>query len=460
MEIQSRRARAQKRQKTSIRVESNSRSLKKIQPKNNSKKSFNKTKDRKIYSRNPFQSLLLKLGGLFALVFLAYLLFFFEFPANYPKDYSVKEITLNAAQIQIEFYSDRYKKQLIPLEFLLKLAQGEITTVGVEEKKIEFADGKTILLTEGSRKILIGNKKVKFDAPVMTIEGMTLIPGELIEELYPKVAKFKDGIATYHLSDQKPKGDFLQFTGEEGYLRLVNGDNPLPKEYIPKDLVNMNTYKTITAYGNNTNLRTEAAEALAKMYKENAVPYIMSSGFRDYDTQTILYNDKVAQYLGMGYSDERAKAQAGTIVALPGTSEHQVGLAVDFSIPGVLLTENFKNTEAGQWLSANSYKYGFVLRYTEAQTAVTKIIYEPWHFRYIGYPHSEILVKDGIVFDTYINGLREDKYRFYKGDNGTSYLIWLLDGKLKPESLKYNTEFGVGVSTDNKEGIILTLPYQ
>ncbi|AMP20385.1 hypothetical protein AZF37_03660 [endosymbiont 'TC1' of Trimyema compressum] len=101
------------------------------------------------------------------------------------------------------------------------------------------------------------------------------------------------------------------------------------------------------------------------MYEDSNVNMILSSGFRDYQNQEELFNQEVADSVANGLSKEEATKETRTRVATPGMSEHQLGLAADFAIPGELLTEDFKNTIAGKWLNKNSYKYGFILRYPE-----------------------------------------------------------------------------------------------
>ncbi|KAF0091153.1 MAG: serine-type D-Ala-D-Ala carboxypeptidase [Fusobacteria bacterium] len=436
------------RNKNSSLNKSQNRSLRKIQPKGRSKK---------IYSRSPFSNLVTKVGILFGVVLIFYMIFIFEFPANYPDKFKVSTMSLDSKEMTMKIETDSYKGKLIPLEVLLTMSKGEITLIGEKETTIIFSDNKKIILKEGSRKVKIDGKTHKFNAPVVTFEKLVLIPGELAEELFPKKFNFDDGEIAFTLSEDLPEGDYQNFEGYDGYLGLVNRDNPLPEDYEPTDLVNMNTLKSITAYGTNTYLREEAAQALAKMYNENNIGYAMTSGFRTYLMQTQLFNEKVAANISTGMTEEQAKENASTVVAIPGTSEHQIGLAVDFSIPGVVLTEEFKNTVPGKWLSENSYKYGFVLRYTKEQTAITNIIFEPWHFRYIGFPHSEILFKEGIVFDTYIKILREEKVKYFKDEKNEEYIIWLLSGLLKPENFKFNTSNGIGVSSDNGEDIILTM---
>lgn len=424
------------------------RSLRKIQPqgKNTSQKK---------------QSRPIKMAGIiFAILAAIYLIFIFEFPANYPKNYAIESLALSSKEISLKLKTSTYNKKLIPLEYLMAIGDGEITLIDEKETTITLNDKTQIIIKEGSGRIKINKKTARLNAPVMTLEdGTVLIPGQLLEKLYPEQASFEDGIATISLLDADIKGEYTEFTGAEGYMRLVNKNNQLTAAFAPTDLIDVNSYGSIPAYGENTKLRKKAADALVQMYNAGAgIKYIMSSGFRNFEEQTGLYKEETNKNISAGMGQAEAEAKAGTVVALPGTSEHQLGLAVDFSIPEVVLTEDFKNTEAGKWLAANSYKYGYVLRYTQEQSAITNIIYEPWHFRYIGYPHSEILYKEKIVYDTYIENLRKAKIKEYQADDGIKYAIWLLTGNLVPEKLTYIEENGVAVSTDNMDNVILTIP--
>lgn len=425
----------------------NNRSLQKIQPQS-SKGKRKRTNPIKIA------------GGILGILLIFYLIFIFEFPANYPKKAVVDEIKVSSLSISLKMTTSTYKEKLIPLDYLLAVGGGEITTVGEKEKTLSFADGTQVVLKEGSRKVKINGKNVKLKAPVMTLEdNFILISGDIIERLFPDEGTFKDGVATFNLIGTEAKGEYAEFTGGEGYLRLVNKDNKLTAAYAPTDLIDVNSLNSIPAYGDNTKLRKQAAEALAAMYNGSGVTnLIMSSGFRNYEEQTALFKEETNSNIAGGMSQADAEAKAGTVVAVPGTSEHQLGLAVDFSIPEVVLTEDFKNTTAGKWLADNSYKYGYILRYTQEQSATTGIVYEPWHFRYIGYPHSEIVYKEKLAFDTYIENLRKDTIKQYTTNEGVNYAIWLLSDKLIPTKLEFIEGNGVGVSTDNMDNIILTLP--
>ena len=96
-----------------------------------------------------------------------------------------------------------------------------------------------------------------------------------------------------------------------------------------------------------------------------------------------------------------AKKVAATIVAVPGTSEHHIGLAVDFNS----VEESFENTKAFRWLQENAEDYGFVMRYPKDKKSITKIIYEPWHYRYVGVEHAKAMNDLGLCMEEYLEYL-------------------------------------------------------
>lgn len=129
------------------------------------------------------------------------------------------------------------------------------------------------------------------------------------------------------------------------------------------------------------------------------------SSYRTNTKQTNLYNKKVDSYLSQGYTDEDAVVEAGKWVAVPGTSEHQTGLAVDIMSTRYLeLDEGQEATAEQQWLMQNSYKYGFILRYPNNKTEITGIYYEPWHYRYVGIKAATEMFEKGICFEEYLAG--------------------------------------------------------
>lgn len=114
--------------------------------------------------------------------------------------------------------------------------------------------------------------------------------------------------------------------------------------------------------------------------------------------------DMMDEYLAQGYSQERAEAAAGELVAVPGTSEHQLGLALDIvDVANQVLDERQENTEVQKWLMKNSWKYGFILRYPTDKSDITGISYEPWHYRYVGKEAAKEIYEAGICLEEYLN---------------------------------------------------------
>jgi len=91
------------------------------------------------------------------------------------------------------------------------------------------------------------------------------------------------------------------------------------------------------------------------------------------------------------------------VVAVPGTSEHQLGLAVDIvDLDHQLLDETQEDTPVQRWLLAHSWEYGFILRYPSEKSELTGIIYEPWHYRYVGKEHAKVMFQQGVCLEEYV----------------------------------------------------------
>lgn len=163
---------------------------------------------------------------------------------------------------------------------------------------------------------------------------------------------------------------------------LVDKAHPLsPLTYTPVDLV----VPTIPLRTNITNdeqqLAAPAAKALESLdaaAKQQGIIINLQSGYRSYSFQQNLYSY---------YVKTQGQNAANMYSAKPGYSEHQTGLAADLgdgSDSSCDIQECFSSTAAGVWLSANSYKFGFILRYSKGLESVTGYAYEPWHYRYVG----------------------------------------------------------------------------
>lgn len=132
-------------------------------------------------------------------------------------------------------------------------------------------------------------------------------------------------------------------------------------------------------------------------------PYICSS-YRSQGKQEELFNQEVRSYTAIGYSQENAKTEAAKSVAVPGTSEHQLGLALDIvDANNQNLDTSQEKTDVQRWMMANSWKYGFILRYPSNKSSITGIIYEPWHYRYVGKEAAKKIHDQGICLEEYLN---------------------------------------------------------
>ena len=195
---------------------------------------------------------------------------------------------------------------------------------------------------------------------------------------------------------------FFTETGCQFYL--VNPWNYVPEGYEPilKDLP--------AAYGDNQKVEESCYDALLKMMDDckraGHKVYVVSS-YRTQQKQESLYNRQVQKQMDLyGYSLEEAKIVAATISAIPGTSEHQLGLAVDIVDTTLWdLVQEQEDLPGQQWLMEHCHEYGFVLRYPANATDSTGIIYEPWHYRYVGVELATRLHELGITVEEYINGL-------------------------------------------------------
>ena len=188
---------------------------------------------------------------------------------------------------------------------------------------------------------------------------------------------------------------------EEWNLVLVNKWNEIEAGYVPE----------MTEVGSGHKVDSRIADSLKDMIvgaKEAGYYIYILSSYRDMEKQISLYNAEVKKWLYEGLKQEEAEIKAGTIVAYPGTSEHHLGLAVDLvSSEHVRLDQDAEKTKGYQWLVKHCHEYGFILCYPNNTTDITGIIYEPWHFRYVGEEAAKEIMEDGITLEEYLSRLAE-----------------------------------------------------
>ena len=137
---------------------------------------------------------------------------------------------------------------------------------------------------------------------------------------------------------------------------------------------------------------------------------IITSSYRTGTRQQEIFDERMAGYMEQGMTEEEAYAKTATSVAIPGTSEHQLGLAMDMTDAQYnKLDEGQMETPTQLWLIENSWKYGFILRYPDGKSEITGIIYEPWHYRYVGKELAAELYELGLTMEEYLDMLTEDK---------------------------------------------------
>lgn len=179
-------------------------------------------------------------------------------------------------------------------------------------------------------------------------------------------------------------------------LVLVNPWTPLSQDHT----------LSLTQLEGSQSVDSRCAQPLQEMLDacraEGLSPVICSS-YRTQETQETLYRNQIKELRRQGYSTVQAEELAATMVAVPGTSEHQLGLAVDIVDQNYQILESSQeNTPVQQWLMEHCWEYGFILRYPNEKSSLTGIIYEPWHYRYVGIQAAKEITQAGICLEEYL----------------------------------------------------------
>ena len=183
------------------------------------------------------------------------------------------------------------------------------------------------------------------------------------------------------------------------HLILVNRANLLPEDF-QVDL-------TMIPYVGDpeTVFDSRAVDELNQMLMDCAAQGyypIVRAAYRSQATQAYLYENKIQQWQADGYSREEAESYASTIVAIPGSSEHQLGLACDIADTYGTLNSSQADSPMQQWLMSHCTDYGFILRFPDGKSDITGIIYEPWHYRYVGKELAKKITDSGLCLEEYL----------------------------------------------------------
>jgi len=249
--------------------------------------------------------------------------------------------------------------------------------------------------------------------------------------------------SSQHLSTQTTRKLHVEKSDMyQGNLLLVNRQFAVRQESVRTDIVNLLDHQDLMqGYGvldNNIRLSEEVVQRFMDMVaaasKDGVKGFLISSGYRDFKQQNVLYEEMGSEY------------------ALPaGNSEHNLGLSLDVGSTQSKMSE----APEGRWVEKNAWKYGFILRYPKDKIDITGIAYEPWHIRYVGLPHSAIMHEKNLVLEEYLSYLQE-KGKLSVKVKGKVYTI-----SYYPVSQTQAIEVPVNrqheISGDNIGGIIVTV---
>ncbi|MBR5597476.1 MAG: M15 family metallopeptidase [Lachnospiraceae bacterium] len=230
------------------------------------------------------------------------------------------------------------------------------------------------------------------------------IEGEVLteeEDLYSVDEILQNTQMNQYIDNETDMTEGYEFSKEDWNLLLVNKQHPIPENH---------TVELGTIAGS---MKCDARIlpelfAMLQAAKNDGIYLSVCSPYRDLSRQEMLFNRKIRLYMGYGYSYMDAYIKASEYVMVPGSSEHQIGLALDIiSNNYTSLDEGFEKTDAGKWLKEHCDEYGFILRYPKGKEHITGIGYEPWHFRYVGKAAATIIMDNEITLEEFVESISE-----------------------------------------------------
>ncbi len=196
-----------------------------------------------------------------------------------------------------------------------------------------------------------------------------------------------------------PSGASVEVSADDWNLLLVNNRHPIPEDY---------EFTLGTIRGSLQCDERIIPEFLSMLQeaKKDGITLEVCSPYRTLERQEYLFDRKIRRYMNQGMSYMDAYKLSARVVNVPGTSEHQIGLALDiYTNSYKTLDEGFGETPAGIWLRDNCAEYGFILRYPKGKEYITGIEYEPWHFRYVGRTAAKEIMEQGLTLEEYVENL-------------------------------------------------------
>ncbi len=228
----------------------------------------------------------------------------------------------------------------------------------------------------------------------------------IIEGQPASTKKYEESIEQRYLIDMNPYEQYIEPEDPLEFAFLVNSTHMLASDYEADDLVDcIHTRQDGRA---TQKLRLNAEKALEAFLAEGALCGVtnvtVTSAYRSYSYQKRLFNQYVDQNMSKFKTREECEKYVETFSARPGTSEHQSGLCCDMHNIGSAQQSFAKKPEA-KWLAENCWRFGFILRYPEDKEDITKIIFEPWHFRFVGRVAATAMHESGMCLEEYCESL-------------------------------------------------------
>lgn len=181
-------------------------------------------------------------------------------------------------------------------------------------------------------------------------------------------------------------------------LVLVNFENTLPEDF-DIELANIDKTRQFDARA-----IAELNQLLLDAKKAKVGDLWVQSAYRSVERQEELFSKKVNEYIKLGKTREEAEELTRQYINESNTSEHNLGLAVDFNY----INNEFEKSQAFAWLNENASQYGFILRYRQDKEEITKVAYEPWHWRYVGVEHAQKINELDMCLEEYIDFLENN----------------------------------------------------
>ncbi len=235
-------------------------------------------------------------------------------------------------------------------------------------------------------------KKTKADAENVKIVYNESIPTQTIEKAEPTPI-----ITDYEINTEPDDDtDYLQLVNLENYIYELPDNLDLVERYIDDDLAEYGNSEILL----NTEVINELKDMLEDAKAQGIPKYIINSGFRSIRNQTRLWNNRKESDPNYGKQPYENPLKCMP----PNSSEHSTGLAVDILNTSYReANDGYGDTLAGKWMYQNAYKYGFILRYPENKTHITGVMYEPWHYRYVGKEVAKEIYEREICLEEYLN---------------------------------------------------------